>query len=192
MAQPVIPIQIRWDVSFLERFRLRSTVDTNLDVLDVAQQSFLNHVHCTQELVAITTLLRSDKEDLLVKLATSVSHQLVFFQSQRQRFLAKHVLAGLQRFDRDFYMPVIGCCDANDINVISLKNFAIVRIGIRFAFANSLVCFGAIGMFLVNVGNRNDVSKPCVTTAVTRAHSTQSDSADNGSIVLGFVRKRFF
>ena len=63
-------------------------------------------------------------------LANSVDHQSPIRHRKRERFLAIHILARLQRHDGDDPMPVIGDDDDDRIDIIAANDFAEIVVGI--------------------------------------------------------------
>ena len=94
-----------WGVGDFERATGWTAVDSASYFLDVAQQSFADHVDRSQEQIFLAALLSAHEEDFVFVVLASVANQLIFFQSQRQRLLAEHMLTGLQRFDGDLHVP---------------------------------------------------------------------------------------
>jgi hypothetical protein len=144
LAEPEVPVK------FLRRIALRewatpiTTADSDRDRLDVTEQALLDHVDRSQETVPTAALLRSNEKDLLAVLVTGVPDQLIFFQRQRQRFLAKNVFASLQGFDRDLDVPVVRSHDADGVDIISVQHLAVIRIGICLTLANVPVLPGLL------------------------------------------------
>ena len=83
-------------------------------------------------------------------------------------------------------MPVVGCHDADDIDVVPLQNLAIVAVSVGFAFSNLVVVAGSIGVIRVHIANGQDVTEARVLTGVAGSHTAHTDAANAWSRV-GFV-----
>ncbi len=84
----------------------------------------MDQIDGSHEESTVGALLGSDEEDEFgVGLACSADGE-VFGQGQGQWFLAEDVLAGLQGFDGDFGVPVVGCDDADDFDLFVVEDFA--------------------------------------------------------------------
>jgi len=115
---------------------------------------------------------------------------LVFLQRQRQRLLAEHVLARLQRLDRDLHMPVVRRHDADHVNVFPFEHFAVIAVGVRLAFANSWILPSPLGVIRIDIAYRDDVAEAGVSMGVARAHAAHADATDHRPIVLRLIGER--
>ena len=125
-------------------------------------------------------------------LFTGAADQLIFFQGQRQRFLAKNMFASFQCLNGNLDMPVVRRDDTNNINIIPFQNFSIVTVRIRLTFANTTIFLGSFSVPGIDITNCQDVAKSGVPTGITRTHATHAHAANSGSVVLRLVGKCFF
>ena len=132
---------------------------------------------------AIAPLLRADEEDLVAVLLAGVADELVFFQRERQRLLAEDVLAGLQRFDGDLHVPMVGRHDADHVNVAALQHLAIVAVDVGLALADVRIVLRLLRMLRVDIAHGHDVAKPGVVPGITLPHAARADAADARPIV---------
>jgi len=139
----------------------------------------VDQIDCSHEESAIGALLGSDEEDEFgIGLARCADGE-VFGQGQGQWFLAEDVLAGLQGFDGDFGVPVVGCDDADDFDLFVVENFAVVFDGFGFAFTDLFVVSGAFAMVCADIADRDDITETC-----------SRFSCDLGSWLQGYFRTR--
>ena len=75
------------------------------------------------------------------------ANQPVFFQRQRERLLAEHVLARQKCLHRNLHVPVVGRDDAHHIHVVAVQHSAVILVGVRAALADPVVvlCSHAVG-----------------------------------------------
>ena len=119
---------------------------------------------------------------------------MIFLKRERERLLAKHVLASLQGLDGNFYVPGIARHDAHDIDVLSLQNLAVVAVGICLALADGIVIFCGLSPSAVHVAHRYDIAKRRVCLRIAHAHRACADAADPkpvaGRLVGKGIRRR--
>ena len=167
-----------------------AAVDAGSDFGDVSEQALLHHVDRTKKTVAVAPLLRADKEHQIGMLLAGVANQLVFFQRERERLLAEHVLARQQCLDRDLHVPVVGRDDAHHVDVVAVQHSAVILVGVRVALADPVVvlCSHAVGR--VDVAYGHDITKLRVLLRVTRPHAASTDATDARSVVTCLVCER--
>ena len=150
--------------------------------LDIAQDPLLHHVDGAEHLVADASLLRADHEQL-VRLLAGVADQLVLFERERQRLLAKDVLAGLQGLDGDFDVPMVGRDDAHHVDIVALQHLAIIAVAGGLAFADAGVVLGPLGMAGVDVTDGHDIGEHPMLQGVAGALFAQADAAEPRPVV---------
>ncbi len=152
-----------------------------------AEQSLLHHVDRTQEAIAIAPLLRADEKHKLGISVARIADQLVFFQRERQRLLAKNVLARLQGFDRDLDVPVVRRDDAHHVDILAVQHLAVIAVQVGFAFADLGIVLGLLGVAPIDVAHGHDVAEVAVLLGVTGAHAAEADAANPRTIVFRYV-----
>ena len=183
LPEPEVPIELRGRCGFRKRPADVTTIDADRHFLNVAQQSLLHHVNRTQEPVPITALLRAHDEDLVAVLLARLANELVFLQRERQGFLAKHMLAGLQRLDGNLHVPMVGSHHTHDVNVLPLQNFAVVAVHVGLALADVGMVLGLLGMFGIDITDGHNVAEPRVFARVTLPHAAHTNAPDDRSII---------
>ena len=183
LALPEVPVEFLGRGCCRERPTGRTAVDPHGHFLDIAQKSFLDHVHGAQPTAAVTTLLGANEENFVAVLFAGVANQLVFFERQRQWFLTENVLAGFQGFNGDLDVPMVGSDDTDDVDVVAFEYSAVVLVGVCFAVADFAVDTGTLGVSLVDITDRYDISKPTMRPGVSSSHATDTDAANLGAIV---------
>jgi len=150
--------------------------------LDVSDQSAAHHVDSAEESFLVTALLSTNEEDSVTVLAAGVADQLVFFERQREWFLAEDVLSGDECFDGNFDVPVVGSHDADDIDIGAFQDFAVIGTEICLAGPDVWVFVGFGSLAFIDVTESDDVTEAAVTVSIPATHATQSDTADSRSI----------
>ena len=191
LAEPHVPIELLRRFTLRERSADVTTVNANGDFLNVAEQTFLDHVDRSQEETFVASLLCADDEDAVGVFFAGIPNQLVLFERERERFLAEHMLACLQRFDGNLHVPVIWRNDANDVDVISLENLAVVGVRVGLTLAELVVVLGSFCMPRINIADSENVTKPRVSMSVSGPHASDADAADSWAIILFLISERF-
>ena len=76
-------------------------------------------------MILIKTLLRTNLENF-ARLLDRATNQLVFFDRQGKRLLAKNMFAGEKRFNRDFDVPMVRRRNTDDLDIVSFQYAAII------------------------------------------------------------------
>ena len=79
---------------------------------------------------------------------------------------------------------MIGCRNADHIDVVAIKQLAIIAVDVRFALADAFIILCPFGMFFVDIGDRHDVSESGVPLAITATHPAKTDAANDRPIIL--------
>ena len=182
LTEPHIPVEIGRRIGFLERPADIAAIDADGNLLDISDQSATHHVDSAEESFLIAALLRTYKEDSITVFAAGVADQLVFFEREREWFLAEDVLAGDECFDGNFDVPVIGSHDADDIDIGAFQDFAIIGTEICLAGSDVWIFVGFGSLAFIDVTESDDVTEAAVTVSIPATHATQSDTADSRSI----------
>ena len=190
LAEPHLPVEFLRRLRDGERTSRRTAVDADRHLLDVAEQPLVDHVHRSQELILLAPLLRADEKLELRKLLRGGPGQPVFLERQRERLLAEHVLARLQRLDRDLHVPVVRRDDADNVDVVPVEHVAVIAVGVGLALARIVVVATPFRVAVVDVAHGHDVAELGVAVGITGAHGTGTDTADPRAIVGGSVGKR--
>ena len=157
--------------------------------LIVAQQPFLHHVDGTQKTVFVAALLRADEKHLVFVLLAGVADELIFFERERERFLAEDVLAGFECFDGNFDVPVVRRHDADDVDVVAIEHTPVVGAGDGLAVADGFVADRRPGVASVNVAADEDIAEAVVLACIPCPHATQADATDPRPVVRRTVGK---
>ena len=72
-------------------------------------------------LARLHILLRTDEKHLIRIFFTGITDQFVFFEGQCEWFLTEYMLTCLECLNRNFGMPVIGCYDADNVDVLAIQ-----------------------------------------------------------------------
>jgi len=102
------------------------------------------------------------------------------------------MLASQQCLNGDFDVLVIRCCNANDIDILTIKQITIVTVNICFTFPDPSISICSLRMPLADVSNCNNITETSMLPTVTASHSTKSNATYTRSIILGLIRKYFF
>ena len=187
---PGVPIELlRW-LALRKRAADITAADADRDLLDVAEQTFLDHVDRSQKAIFVAALLSADDEDAVGVFLAGVANELVLFERQRQRLLAEDVLARLQRFDSDLHVPVIRRNNADDVDVISFEHLAIVGVGVGLPLAEFVIVLGSLGVSRIDIADSENVAEIRVTVSVSGPHASDADATDSRAIVLLLISER--
>ena len=184
LSQPHFPIQFLGHIGHREGTAYIAAIDTDRNFLDVSEKPFLHHVHGTQKQVTSRPLLGPNKEHFVFVLFTGIANQLIFFQRQRQRLLAKYMLARFECFDTNLNVPMIRCDDTHHVDIIAFEHFTIIRIGVCFALADFIVVFCSISMSFVDITDGDDVTKISMAASVPGAHTSDTDTTDLRAVIF--------
>ena len=125
LTLPAFPVERRGRVAFRNLAGITPLVDDARRAPNVAEQPLANDRCRGHELAAHRALLRTDLEDFAVFLLRR-ANQHVLFKRKGQRFFTEDVLARLHRFDRHLRVPVVGRADRDGVDVVSVKDAAII------------------------------------------------------------------
>ena len=101
------------------------------------------------------------------------------------------MFACFESFNRLFNVPVVRGHDADDVDVVALENFAVVRVSVGFVVADGWVFNGLVDVFLINITNRHDVTELGMLLRIALAHAANANATDPRAIVFRDVRKRW-
>jgi hypothetical protein len=105
-------------------------IAVDLDQADLAQFTFLDDLLAGLDEVGRASTLGADLHDALV-FAGGRQHGLAFQHIHADGFLAVDIQAGLASGDHGQRMPMIGCGDEDQVDVLLFQQFAVIMIGAR-------------------------------------------------------------
>jgi hypothetical protein len=79
---------------------------------------------------------------------------------------------------------MVGRDNAHDVNVLSIKDLAVVNVQIGFAFSHLGIAFRLFGMTAIDIADGYNVAEASVFAGVTHTHTADADAADTWAVVF--------
>ena len=179
LALPQIPIEIARNRSNAERTTCYILPKDHVDLLQSANASAAYHFH-GQSKAAVGSLPGTHLDDAS-RLIHNVAQLFAFVDCQCQRLFAIDVLAGSTGIHHHFGVPVIGSPNRDDIDVLALKEIAIVFIVARRASERR---FRGGSNIAVDIAYGHNVPEHLRFAGDHAALIAKTDTADSGTMYL--------